>query len=112
MTLASPTFLAPRQRSGHGLTIIEMIVVMGLLTMLFGIGIGTYMLMSKSFKEEGAISQLDVLLRQTRNSAVTANAPAYVEIDVENKRIVPWATRVIALWHFEDEKSGESTGSR
>ncbi len=77
------------------------------------LGIASYVSMSKNYREEGAISQVDVMLRTVRNSAMASQSPAYVEIDAENRRIVPWATRTIALWHFEDDDDfGHTSGSR
>ncbi len=101
------------QNSFRGITLLEMIIVIGLMTLLMGLGVGSYIAMSKNYKEEGAISQIDVMLRQVRNSSVTSQSPAYVEIDTETRRITPWATRTVALWHFEDcDEFNHTTGSR
>lgn len=100
-------------RCGRGITLLEMIIVIGLMTLLMGLGIGSYIAMSKNYKEEGAVSQIDVMLRQVRNSAVTTQSPAHVVIDTENRRITPWATRTVALWHFEDcDEFNHTSGSR
>lgn len=96
-----------------GVTLAEMLIVIGILTLLLALGAGSYFQMAKNYKEEGATSRLDVLIRQVRNSAVSTNAPAYLEIDDEKNIITPWATRTIALWHFEDvDDFGHTTGPR
>ncbi|MEI6231583.1 MAG: LamG-like jellyroll fold domain-containing protein [Planctomycetota bacterium] len=98
---------------GRGVTLLEMIVVIGLITLLLGMGVGSYIAMSKSYKEEGAASQIDVILRQVRNSAIGSQSPAWVEINTETRRITPWASRTVALWHFEDcDDFNHTTGSR
>ena len=104
--------------SARGLTLVEMLVVLGLLTVLLGLGVATYFTFSRSFTEQGYISQLDVMLRQVRNSALSARAPAYVEIGTEkdNPQIpvfTPWAMKTIAMWHFEDvNEFGHASGAR
>jgi hypothetical protein len=70
-----------------------------------------YVRMSRSYKEQGAASDLDVVLRQAKNNAVSANAPSFVEIDVEGRRIIPWSYRTVGLWHFEHAAEfGKSPG--
>ena len=107
-------FRASRHRAGlRGVTLLEMIIVIGLMTLMLGMGVASYIAMAKNYKEDGAISQMDVILRQVRNSAVGSQSPAWVQIDAENHRITPWATRTIALWHFEDvDDFNHTTGSR
>ncbi len=105
-----PTYRATRNRA---LTLVEILVVIGLMTLLLGMGVASYIAMAKNYKEEGAISQLDVMLRQVRNSSIGSQSPAWVQIDSENHRITPWATRTMALWHFEDvDDFNRTTGSR
>ena len=97
----------------RGLTLIEIIVVMGILAMIATFGVATYLSMARTSKEEEAAARIDVLLRQVRNSAVSSNSYAYVEIDTENRRITPWATKTIAMWHFEDtDDHGHTSGAR
>ncbi len=83
------------------MTMTELLVVIAIFCSLMGMGVAAYWRMSGAFKEEGAAAQVDILLRQARNSALTANAPAYVEIDTAHRRITPWAFKTVGLWHFE-----------
>lgn len=93
------------RRPAHGLTMIELLAVIMIVLMMLGFSGAVYWRMSRAFKEQGAAADLDVALRQVRNSAVTANAPAFVELDVENKRIVPWVYKTVGFWHFENRSS-------
>lgn len=94
------------------MTLMELLAVLVILSMMLALGAGAWWRMSQSFKEQSAAAQLDVVLRQARNSAITANAPAFVELDTEGLRIVPWAYRTVGLWHFEERSSyGKSTGA-
>src|SRR5262245_34304938 len=97
----------------RGITLLELIVVMGILAVISTLGIASYMAMAKQSKEDEAASRIDVMIRQVRNSAVATNSPAYLEIDTENRRISPWATKTVAMWHFEDaDEYGRTSGSR
>ena len=94
-------------------TLIELLLVISIMAVLLGLSAGAYWRMSSGFKEQGAASQLDLVLRQTRISAILANAPAFVEVDKENRRMTPWAYRTVGLWHFEDrDMYGKSSGAR
>jgi prepilin-type N-terminal cleavage/methylation domain-containing protein len=99
----------PRSR---GLTLLELIVVMAILVILMGMSAAVYVNMSKSFKEQGAFGDLDVILRQARNNAISNNAPAYVEIDVKGRRVIPWVYKTVGQWHFEKADGyGRSNGA-
>ncbi|MGD0091154.1 MAG: LamG-like jellyroll fold domain-containing protein [Planctomycetota bacterium] len=96
----------------RGVTLMELLAVLAIVSMMMALGVGTYVKMSTTFKEQGAASQLDVALRQARNAAVSANAPAFVELDVEHRRIVPWVYHTVGFWHFEDRNDlGKTTGA-
>jgi prepilin-type N-terminal cleavage/methylation domain-containing protein len=96
----------------HGLTLMELIVVMAILVVLMGMSAAVYISMSKSFKEQGAAGDLDVLLRQARNNAISNNAPAFVEIDVAGRVVTPWVYKTVGQWHFEKADGyGRSNGA-
>jgi len=95
-----------------GITLLEMLAVLFILSMLMALSVAAYWRMGQSFKEQGAAAQLDVALRQARNAAISANAPAWVELDTEARRIVPWVYRTVGFWHFEDRSDfGKTTGA-
>ncbi|HYG75386.1 MAG TPA: LamG-like jellyroll fold domain-containing protein [Planctomycetota bacterium] len=100
-----------RRRLPRGLSLMELLAVMLIISILLGFSGAVYWRSARSFKEQGAAAEVDVALRQAKNSALTANAPAYVEIDVKNNRIVPWVYKTVGLWHLEDRDSyGQSSG--
>ncbi len=106
---SSPT---PSRRFHRGLTMVEILAVIMIVSLMLGLSAMAYWRMSRSFKEQGAASEVDVAFRQVRNSAITLNAPAFVELDTENRRIVPWVYKTVGLWHFEDRSSlGNTTGA-
>ncbi|HYF49474.1 MAG TPA: LamG-like jellyroll fold domain-containing protein [Planctomycetota bacterium] len=86
----------------RGFTLIELLVTIAILAMLMAISGAAYYRISRTYKEQGAHADLDVVIRQVRNSAVSANAPAFVEIDAKGKRVIPWVYRTVGVWHFED----------
>lgn len=96
----------------RGVTLIELLTVIGLLAMLMALSAFTYIRMSRSFKEQGAASELDVVLRQSRNSALIGNAYAFVQIDTEAKKVIPWVYKTVGFWHFEDKNGyGKTRGA-
>jgi hypothetical protein len=107
-----PLAYRTRNRSSRGITLMELLVTITILGMMMLMGATAYYKMSKSSKEEGAASEMDVILRQTRTSAVGAVAPAFVEIDAANGRVVPWIYKTVGLWHFETKTEfGETPGA-
>ena len=100
------------QYSVLGVTLLELLSVLAILSMMMAISIGAYVRMSRVFREQAAAADLDVALRQARNAAISANAPAFVEIDVQKRRIVPWVYHTVGFWHFEDRSDfGRTTGA-
>lgn len=94
------------------MTLLEILAVLFILSLLLGLSATAYWRMGKSFKEQAAAAALDVALRQARNAAISANAPAWVEIDVAEQRVVPWVYRTVGFWHFEARSDfGNTTGA-
>ncbi|MFH0938088.1 MAG: prepilin-type N-terminal cleavage/methylation domain-containing protein [Planctomycetota bacterium] len=99
-------------RQPRGMTLLELLVVIAILTMLMGFSAASYRRMSETHKAQGAAANLEVVLRQARNSAISANAPSFVEIDSKNRRFVPWVYQTVGVWHFESADTyGRSTGA-
>jgi len=96
----------------RGLTLLEMLAVLTIVSLMMGLSVGVYLHMNRVFREQGAAAALDVALRQARNAAISAGAPAFVEIDVEKRRIVPWVYHTVGFWNFEDRTDfGRTTGA-
>jgi competence protein ComGC len=104
--------LRASQRVARGVTLVEVLTVVAILVTLLALSAFTYIRMSRSYKEQGAAAELDVVLRQARNSALVSNAPAFVQIDSEKKRVTPWLYKTVGMWRFEDHGgSGKTHGA-
>lgn len=94
------------------MTFLEILAVLAIVALMLALSAGAYIHMTRSFSEQAAAADLEVALRQARNAAISSNTPAFVELDVENRRIVPWVYRTVGFWHFEDRNDfGKTTGA-
>ncbi|HTF87842.1 MAG TPA: prepilin-type N-terminal cleavage/methylation domain-containing protein [Planctomycetota bacterium] len=82
-----------------GFTLIELVVVMGLLAMLFGMGMG--MLTSLNPGKRAALGLVSSLVRSARNNAVARLAPARVRLDPATGTISANGMDVVGTWQFE-----------
>lgn len=101
-------------RSGaRGVTLVELLVVMAIISMMAALGVGVYIKTSASMKDEAAVAQVDAILRQVRNSVLSSGAPAFVEFNPAHNPplVIPWTYRMVGLWHFEEE-FGDFKGAR
>lgn len=87
-------------RPDAGLTLLELLIVMGVLALLFGMGAGT--LASLNPGERAAVGLVQDVLRSAHNSAISRMAPARVRIDPEGGTLVAEGLEVVGTWHFED----------
>jgi prepilin-type N-terminal cleavage/methylation domain-containing protein len=92
------THLAPAGGRA-GLTLIELMLVMGILAVVMGAGLGT--LASMNPAQGAALGVVQDALRSAHNSAIARNAPARVRIDPTAGTIVAEAMLVAGTWHFE-----------
>ena len=84
----------------RGLTLIELLFVMGLLAIPFGIGLGVFG--SLRVGRSAARSTIETTLRAANNWAIARNAPALVRIDLENQSLRAEGMSVIGTWRFEN----------
>jgi hypothetical protein len=89
-----------------------MLVVLAILSTLFALGAGAFILSGRRLKAEAAADQLDLVIRQARNSALGGGTPAFVEFDTKARpvRVIPWAYRLVGMWHFEESGTRISGG--
>jgi len=92
-----PLAAAPAARGGF--TLIELVIVMGILAILIGAGVG---LVSRlRVADRAAVGIVHNTLRAARNWSVAREAPARVRIDPLKQTIQAFGMSVIGTWHFE-----------
>jgi prepilin-type N-terminal cleavage/methylation domain-containing protein len=91
-----------------GFTLLEIMVVLLLLSMLFGMGIG-------AFSKVGggptmALGRIKDVVRTARFHAVKEKAPSAVRVDPVLNVVTGLGWRAVGCWHFEDDREGFTTG--
>lgn len=81
------------------MTLLELLLVMGVLGILMGAGVG--MLSSINLGERAARGLVQNVIRAARNSAVARGAGARVRLDPNTGTLRAEALEVIGTWHFE-----------
>ncbi|MCY2960458.1 MAG: prepilin-type N-terminal cleavage/methylation domain-containing protein [Planctomycetota bacterium] len=83
-----------------GFTLIELIVVMGIIAILIGAGVG--LIARLRVADRAAVGIVHSTLRSARNWSVAREAPARVFLDADKRTIQAFGMSVIGTWHFED----------
>ncbi len=83
------------------MTLIELLLVMGLIALLLGFGVGA--IAGLDLGTMGASSLVRSTLRSANNWAVARQAPSRVRIDPETGGVVAEGLAVVGTWHFEEE---------
>ncbi|HIG11139.1 MAG TPA: prepilin-type N-terminal cleavage/methylation domain-containing protein [Planctomycetes bacterium] len=85
----------------RGMTLIELLMVMGLMALLLGTGLGV--IASLDYGTYGATGLVRSSLRSANQWAMARQAPARVRLDIETGRIAAEGLAVVGTWHFEKE---------
>jgi hypothetical protein len=88
--------------SRRGVTLVELMLVMGMIALLLGVGVG--LLTQLNPGEKAAVGLVQSTIRSAHNSAVARTAPARARIDHAARSITAEGLHVIGTWHFEDER--------
>lgn len=90
---------------GHrrGVTLIELMVVLSVIAIVFGIGLAFLTSASRDLEFRSTVGQVRTLLRYARSEAIAQHSAAYVEIDPVAREMRAVTKRPIGLWHFEDD---------
>ncbi|TAJ24843.1 MAG: hypothetical protein EPO68_00895 [Planctomycetota bacterium] len=89
-------------RSQHprtGLTLLELLLVLGILSAVMGLGLG--MFASLDLSKRQAVGLVRNALRSAQNSAISRRSEASVRIDPKLGRMSPRFQQVVGTWHFE-----------
>ena len=82
-----------------GVTLLELLLVMGLIATVFGAGLGAFAALD--VQERQAVGVVKEALRTARNSALGRQVPAHVSIDAAAGTLQPARSLVIGTWAFE-----------
>ena len=83
------------------MTLIELLLVIGLLAVIAGGGMGVFA--SLDLEKNQATGMVKSALRAARNTARSQDLPSRVRIDIARSSLQRLSVRVIGTWHFEDE---------
>lgn len=85
-----------------GFTLIEMLVVLGIVTALLGLSWGIYQKLSTSLQLPAAASHVTSLLRAARNFSRTSGLASRVLVDTSEGTVTALGYELVAGYHFED----------
>lgn len=87
-----------------GVTLIEVLVVLAILTMVLGVSVTAYRKLGSSYTLPAAASQVSSVIRAARNFSVSSGVPSKVFVDAspDLPQISAFGFKLVANWHFED----------
>lgn len=99
-----------RRRDAAGFTLVELIVVIGILATVMALSVTVYQKISTTNALPAATSRVSTIIRAARNFSVAEGLPSRVFIEPgDAHRITAFGYRLVAAWHFED--AGAYSGS-
>ncbi|MFN0057171.1 MAG: prepilin-type N-terminal cleavage/methylation domain-containing protein [Planctomycetota bacterium] len=99
--VAAGKFAASRARL-RGVTLIELLTVLAIMTSLLGISVTVYRKAAKTHALPAAVTQVSSIVRAARNFSLTSSLPSRVFVEPDQQRITAFGYEVVAAWHFED----------
>jgi prepilin-type N-terminal cleavage/methylation domain-containing protein len=86
-------------RGRRGLTLIELLLVLGILSTILGLSLGMFAALDPAKRQ--AVGLVRNTLRAAQNSAISRRAPAAVRLDPKRNVLSPRFQEVVGTWHFE-----------
>jgi prepilin-type N-terminal cleavage/methylation domain-containing protein len=102
--------MTPRDRRQDGWTLIEILIVLGIVAVLFGMGAGVFISLTESGRRKAAQEEVINLFRKASNAAVGEQRSAVV-IEDGGSRLRGMIQRTVGTWHCEDLQEGTTTGA-
>lgn len=90
-----------RPRGSRGFTLLELIVVAGILAIVAGMSLAFLGRVGRSLEVTAFRGQATATIRAARNAAVTANGPVVVRVDAAEGEIFAQVRKTVGMWHFE-----------
>lgn len=91
-----------RRRSRPGVTLLEILVVLAILSMIFALTIGILRNANRDLGVMASANAVHALLRAVVDHARAENAPAWVVINLNERSAGALTRETIGMWHFED----------
>lgn len=95
--------ISPGTRARAGLTLLELLLVMGILAVVAGAGLG--MFATLDFGRAQAAGLVKNVIRSARNAAIGSQSPARVRFE-EDGSFRAEMLQIVGTWHFEGDLSG------
>ncbi len=103
---------APSASLRAGFTLVEMLVVMGIIATVGVLVVITMASVGERSSREGARENVMDVLRQARMSAMDSGRGSLVRINPSEGTIYGLASTVVAAWHFESVSGGITPGAK
>src|SRR5688572_2926531 len=94
---------ATRRTPERGVTLIEILVVLMVISVLLGLGVGAFTGLHSGFEGDAAIERVKSCLRRARNFAISEKSTARVTFDAAAGSVTGAGFACVALFHLEDE---------
>lgn len=95
-----------------GLTLLELLVVIVLLSMLMGLSVFLFRSSNRDLGVRAATNSVVSLLRAAAEHARAESTPAQVVFDVQERSVFTLTQETLGMWHLEDERGAFGSTAR
>jgi prepilin-type N-terminal cleavage/methylation domain-containing protein len=113
LVAAWPRCRARRAPGARGFTLLEMMVVLGIIGIVMGIGAGMFMVSREDTGLKTGFQSLLGMARFAQSQALVHRAPSCIRVDMRdplNPRVEVLIDRTFGLWHAEDLRTTGAYG--
>ena len=86
---------------GRSFTVVELLVVIGMISVLMGIGAGVYFAFLGTVAVQAETRAAVAIVQSARSTARAQGCETFVCVDRESKQIYPFSRSEIGVWRFE-----------